>query len=88
MEGNDEFILLDVRSTEEVEEKPFPDVRVRVIPGPELRERLEELPRDWEIIVFCRSGVRAYEAQRLMSHRGFRDVMFLDGSLNAWPYPI
>jgi NADPH-dependent 2,4-dienoyl-CoA reductase/sulfur reductase-like enzyme/rhodanese-related sulfurtransferase len=88
MEGNGDFILLDVRSTEEVEEKPFPDVRVRVIPGPELRERLGELPRDGEIIVFCRTGVRAYEAQRLMNHRGFRDVKFLDGSLNAWPYPL
>ncbi|UCD45209.1 MAG: FAD-dependent oxidoreductase [Candidatus Bathyarchaeota archaeon] len=88
LEGDGDFILLDVRSREEVEEKPFPDVRVRVIPSIELRERLGELPPDEEIVVFCRTSVRAYEAQRLMSHRGFRDVKFLDGSLDAWPYPL
>lgn len=85
--GND-FVLLDVRNREEVEKRPFNDPRVINIPNPELRERLDELPREGEIIIFCRTSVRAYEAERVLSSKGFRDVKFLDGSLHAWPYSV
>ncbi len=37
------------------------------IPLPELRTRLDELPRDREILVFCRSGQRAYYATRILA---------------------
>jgi hypothetical protein len=37
------------------------------IPLPELRGRLDELPRDREILIFCRSGQRAYYAMRISS---------------------
>ena len=86
MEGFDDFILLDVRSRGEVENHPFTDHRVVNIPLDELRPRIGELKRDTEIVTFCQTSVRAYEAERLLRGVGFRDVKFLDGSLMAWPY--
>jgi NADPH-dependent 2,4-dienoyl-CoA reductase/sulfur reductase-like enzyme/rhodanese-related sulfurtransferase len=41
------------------------------IPMHELRDRLDELPRDREIHVLCRSGQRAHYATRLLLQKGF-----------------
>jgi NADPH-dependent 2,4-dienoyl-CoA reductase/sulfur reductase-like enzyme/rhodanese-related sulfurtransferase len=50
------------------------------IPLPELRGRLEELPRDREIHVVCRSGQRAYYATRILAQNGF-DARCLSGGM-------
>ncbi len=42
------------------------------IPLGELRGRLDELPRDREILVICRSGQRAYYATRILLQNGFK----------------
>ena len=86
MDGDGDFVLLDVRSEGEVRDQPLRDPRVTVIPVEELRDRADELSKDREIIAFCRTSVRAYEAERMLRGKGFNDVKFLDGSLNAWPY--
>ena len=88
LEDKGEFILLDVRTREDVETEPFNDPRVVHIPVQDLRRRHEELPKDREIITFCRTSVRAYEAERILSGRGFKDIKFLDGSLKAWPFDV
>ena len=41
-------------------------------PAGQLRARLDELPRDREIHVICRSGQRAYYATRILLQNGFR----------------
>jgi NADPH-dependent 2,4-dienoyl-CoA reductase/sulfur reductase-like enzyme/rhodanese-related sulfurtransferase len=86
LESRGDFILLDVRTKGEVETEPFDDPRVVHIPVQDLRRRHDELPKDREIITFCRTSVRAYGAERILSGRGFNDVKFLDGSLKAWPF--
>ena len=58
------------------------------IPVQEFRRRHSELPKDKETIIFCRTSVRAYEAERILIGRGFEDVKILDGSLKAWPYEL
>lgn len=65
---NGEF-LLDVRNPSELAVERVPDALN--IPLPELRKRLGELPRDREILVFCRSGQRAYYATRILLQNGF-----------------
>jgi NADPH-dependent 2,4-dienoyl-CoA reductase/sulfur reductase-like enzyme/rhodanese-related sulfurtransferase len=42
------------------------------IPLGQLRARLDELPRDREIHVFCRSGQRSYYATRILLQNGFK----------------
>lgn len=41
------------------------------IPVNELRGRLDELPRDKRLLVFCASGLRSYVACRILSQHGF-----------------
>ena len=52
------------------------------IPLAQLRGRLDELPRDREIHVVCRSGQRAFAATRCLLQNGF-DAKVLSGGLLA-----
>jgi rhodanese-related sulfurtransferase len=85
MAGDEDFIILDVRSRQEVEKLPFGGRRIVSIPIDELRYRLDELPRK-EIVILCKTAVRAYDAERMLSGAGFSRVKFLDGGFTAWPY--
>jgi NADPH-dependent 2,4-dienoyl-CoA reductase/sulfur reductase-like enzyme/rhodanese-related sulfurtransferase len=88
LENDEDFILLDVRSQMEWQAQRLENRQVRLVPLPELRRRLGELPRDKEIVTLCRTSIRAYQAQRILDGAGFKDVKFLDGSLAGWPYDI
>jgi NADPH-dependent 2,4-dienoyl-CoA reductase/sulfur reductase-like enzyme/rhodanese-related sulfurtransferase len=68
-EGEDSF-LLDVHQPVELTVENVPGAVN--IPIPELRDRLDELPRDKEIHVFCRSGQRSYYATRILLQNGFK----------------
>ncbi len=61
--------LLDVRNPPELAVESVPGAVN--IPLPQLRARLGELPRDREILVICRSAVRAYYATRILLQNGF-----------------
>ncbi len=65
----DGAFVLDVRHPEELAVEQLPGVVN--IPVDELRGRLDELPRDKEILVVCRSGQRAYYATRILLQNGF-----------------
>jgi NADPH-dependent 2,4-dienoyl-CoA reductase/sulfur reductase-like enzyme/rhodanese-related sulfurtransferase len=84
--NNDDFIFLDVRSPGEFEEICIVDPRVKLIPLGKLRERLDELPKDKEIITFCKISLRGYEAQRILAGKGYLKVKFLDGGIACWPF--
>jgi len=86
--SRDDFIFLDVRSPGEWETYRIEARQARLIPLRELRARLDELPQDVEIITFCQTSVRAYQAQRILDGAGFRNIKFMDGSIAAWPYEI
>ena len=72
--------LLDVRHPEELAVEQLPGVVN--IPVDELRGRLDELPRDREILVVCRSGQRAYYATRILTQNGFRARTVAGGMLS------
>jgi NADPH-dependent 2,4-dienoyl-CoA reductase/sulfur reductase-like enzyme/rhodanese-related sulfurtransferase len=88
LESGEDFILLDVRSPAEWQAQRIEGKQVRLIPLPELRRRIGELPRDKEIVTVCRTSVRAYLAQRILDGAGFKNVKIMDGSLAAWPYEL
>jgi len=54
------------------------------IPLQQLPRRLEEVPRDKEIVVYCRMGGRSAHAQHFMLEHGFTRVKNLVGGLTAW----
>ena len=63
-------VLLDVRDPDEFEEGHI-DGAIN-LPLNELRGRLDELPRDRELWLYCRVGQRGYYATRLLLQHGFR----------------
>jgi rhodanese-related sulfurtransferase len=88
LERGDDFVFLDVRSPQEWKSSRIEAPQTRLLPLGELRARFNELPKDKEIIVFCRTSIRAYQAQRVLEGAGFNRVKFMDGSISAWPYEI
>ncbi|OIP88299.1 MAG: hypothetical protein AUK24_08290 [Syntrophaceae bacterium CG2_30_49_12] len=87
--GRDDFVLLDVRLPKECEEMTLPyEEKTVFIPLGALREKLESLPRDKKIIPFCKLSLRGYEAERILSANGFKDVAFLEGGVLGWPYEV
>lgn len=69
---NDDAILLDVREKAEVMAFSLPNAVH--IPLGELRDRMQELDPEKEIITFCAIGVRSYNAARILMQHGFKNV--------------
>jgi NADPH-dependent 2,4-dienoyl-CoA reductase/sulfur reductase-like enzyme/rhodanese-related sulfurtransferase len=80
-------LLLDVRTPAEVLAINLPYDTVH-IPLGALRSRLAELPRDREILAFCKISMRGYEAQRILNAAGFDKVSFIEGGIVGWPYEL
>ncbi len=78
---SDATLFLDVRQPDEREAGHIPGAMH--IPLPELRGRLDELPSDKEIIVYCQSGQRSYYACRILSQHGLR-CRNLSGAYRTW----
>jgi NADPH-dependent 2,4-dienoyl-CoA reductase/sulfur reductase-like enzyme/rhodanese-related sulfurtransferase len=72
--------LLDVREPMELAVENAPGAVN--IPLGQLRARLNELPRDREILVICRSGQRAYYATRILLQNGFKARNLAGGMLS------
>lgn len=85
--GSAPFIL-DVRETHEFTAGHIPNSRL--IPLQELRNRMEELPTDREILCVCRSGARSSMAVRALNSAGYNAVN-LDSGMIGWQragYPV
>ncbi len=88
LDRGEDFIILDVRAPQEVETLRLPYDKVVYIPLNKLRNSLEQLPRDKEIICTCKIALRGYEAARILLGAGFKrdKIAILDGGITAWPY--
>jgi len=78
---SDKTCLVDVRTKGE-RERGFIPGSIH-IPLPELRNRLSEIPRGKEIVTYCQSGQRSYNASRLLRQSGF-SVRNLSGGYLTW----
>lgn len=76
----DAFVL-DVREEEEAALGRIPGSVL--IPLGQLRERLDEIPRDRMVAVYCAVGIRAYAAERILRQRGW-NVKNISGGFGAW----
>ncbi len=74
--------VLDVREFNEWEEVHIPDATL--IPLAELESRLDELPKDQDILVVCRSGNRSATGRDILLNAGFTNVTSLSGGMIDW----
>jgi rhodanese-related sulfurtransferase/DNA-binding transcriptional ArsR family regulator len=78
-----DIVVIDVRPQDEYDTAHLP--HARSIPLPELASRLAELPRDLEIVAYCRGPfcLMSDEAVALLRQRGYRARKSLDG-ISEW----
>ena len=76
-----EALLLDVRTPQEFGEGALPGALNR--PLDELRDWLDELPKDRELRVYCQAGLRGYLACRMLTQHGFQ-ARNLSGGYLRW----
>jgi NADPH-dependent 2,4-dienoyl-CoA reductase/sulfur reductase-like enzyme/rhodanese-related sulfurtransferase len=69
--------ILDVREQEEWDEGHI--VNAKSIPLSELRERMNEIPKDEAVYIHCRSGQRSYNACLVLQHYGYNKVYNISG---------
>ena len=84
---NEDVVLLDVRTPGEVETMQLP-YSFTHIPLGALREKAETLPKDKDILAFCKVSMRGYEAQRILNALGFDRVCFIEGGIIGWPFEV
>lgn len=82
----DDFVLVDVRTPKQYAAWHIEDPRVKLVTLGELRQRLDEIPRDKEIVTLCAMGIRSYEAARILEGAGFKNVKFMEGGMEGWPF--
>jgi len=83
---NEDFILLDVRTPKEYQQVRIPGSTL--MPLGVIKQKLDELPRDKEIVTFCSASLRGYEASIILKSNGFEGVKVMDGGLACWPYEL
>jgi rhodanese-related sulfurtransferase/rubrerythrin len=76
------YTLLDVRQPGEYQEERIPGAKL--VPLPELNDRLDELPGDEPIVAYCAVGGRSRAAAQLLAGKGFNEVYNLRGGIKAW----
>jgi len=79
-----DYLLVDVRQAAEYRQGHIPGARL--IPLDELEERLTDLPRDRDIIFYCRSGARSQAASVLAASgpHAHKNVLNMAGGIMAW----
>ena len=76
--------VLDVRMPAEIDEEKVYIPGARHIPLNELRDRLDELPRDRPVVTICRSGKRSVLACNILREAGRERVANINGGLLRW----
>ncbi len=80
--AEEDVYLLDIRSEAEVVRGMLPQsshLPMHLIPL-----RMNEFPKDKEIVLYCRSGARSYHACMYLMQQGFRNVVNLRGGIIDW----
>ncbi len=78
----DRVTILDTRTQAEYDAWHIPGAVL--VPYTELRQRLDEIPRDKPVYTYCRSGFRSYIAYCVLKQNGFEDVKFLSGGMMTY----
>jgi molybdopterin/thiamine biosynthesis adenylyltransferase/rhodanese-related sulfurtransferase len=76
--------LLDVREPWEWAVSNLGERGARLIPLGELEERLGEIPEGRQVVVYCRTGQRSFDAALRVREAGWSEVSNMRGGMVAW----
>ena len=77
-------LLVDVREDWEWAVSSLEEKGAIHLPLKELEARMDELPRDRDLVLYCRSGARSHRGGQLLRDAGFPRVRNLAGGLERW----
>lgn len=83
MKNDKQLLVIDVRSPEEyAQDGHIPGSRL--LPLPQLGQRMNELPKDRPLAMVCRSGNRSGVACEQLAAQGYTNLQNLSGGMMGW----
>jgi len=83
---NNETFIIDIRTKEEQILGKLP--LSHNIPLEEIRSRIDEIPKDKKIVLYCNKGKKSYFATRILMQKGFENVYNLIGGYNIYKHVL
>lgn len=82
LQKDQHVVLIDVR---EVHEHDTYNIGGKLIVLSEIMYHLDEIPREGNVVVYCRKGVRsAIAIQKLQDRHAYTNLINLEGGIEAW----
>lgn len=84
-----EYFILDVRTREEYDAGHI--ANAILIPQTDISDRLDEIPKDMPILVYCKTARRSAIASQELIDNGYKEVYNIEGGIVKWQnagYPI
>lgn len=79
--NKDEYALIDVR---ENHERTAGNIGGEHIPMGTLPDKVNEIPKDQKVVIYCRSGGRSGNAVQFLEGQGYDNLYNLEGGMLAW----
>jgi len=80
--NHDDFMLIDVRESFEREHFNIGGLH---IPMQTVFERIDEIPKDKNVVLYCQKGIRSMIViQRLSEKFDYKNLINLQGGMDAW----
>ena len=82
MEENDDLVIIDVREMHEIARGTIQGAIA--MPMATVPVRLNEIPKDKEVVFICRSGARSGQVCMFLGQHGYNNVINLRGGMIGW----
>jgi rhodanese-related sulfurtransferase len=80
--NGDNLVLLDIRSVGELAQGMLPEAEH--LPMHLIPVRIDEIPKDKDVVLYCHSGARSYHACVYLAQQGFDNTINLRGGILGW----
>jgi rhodanese-related sulfurtransferase len=84
LKGEKPPVLIDVRTTQEMAQASIHNGKP--LPLNTLPVRLDEIPKEEQVVFYCRTGARSAQACMYMAQRGYDNVYNLHGGIVNWAH--
>jgi rhodanese-related sulfurtransferase len=85
MQNGEKFVLLDCR-----EQWEYDTARIEgatLIPMRQIQQRIDEIPKDQRVVVYCHAGVRSFNAASWLKQQGL-NALSMTGGIDLWSKEI
>ena len=82
IEAGEAVEIVDIRSEAEIAQGVLPEAQH--LPMHLIPLKMNDLPKDRDVILYCRSGARSYQACAYLAQQGVANVFNLSGGIIDW----